>query len=63
MGFQEVVESDRDFLRHLMSTHGVLVFPGQDLTPAEELAVNRCFDYHDHDETGLLLRSSKFELP
>ena len=47
---QNVEESDRAYLRNLMSKHGVLVFSGQNLTPAQELAVNHCFGYHDPEE-------------
>lgn len=34
-------------LRALMGKHGVLVFPGQELTPHQQVAVHRAFGYHN----------------
>jgi len=34
-------------LRRLMGEHGVLVFPNQQLTPHQQVAVHRAFGYHN----------------
>jgi len=50
-------------LRELMTTHGLLVFEDQHLTPAEEVAVNKLFGYHTdaavQSATGWLKNSPK----
>lgn len=51
---RKIGPSDTAILRRLMQTHAVLVFPGQALTPRQEVDFNTLFKYHDDDddETG-----------
>ncbi|CAE7551114.1 xanA [Symbiodinium natans] len=57
---REVEAADGEVLQSLISEHGVLCFPQQNLTPEQELNVNRAFGYHDTAEETVGGPSQKY---